>query len=114
MPKAIATANTGNRGPQIINQSADRTMKCYLITEVELRALTRNDTRTAFCFSVAAAAITLGVDALRSANTGTPASLPWAIASGVVAAPFLVFGIVGLFDRQGILKELRKSGQDGK
>lgn len=108
MPKPVKPTGPGTRGPQVYNESADRTMKYYMVAEIELRGLTRSGVLTTLGFSVAGAAITMGIDALRDYNAGSVSAMAWVVAAGIVALPFLILGAVGLVQRHSIMTEIRQ------
>lgn len=102
------------RGPQIVNQSTDRTMKYYSVAEIELRGLRNSSTFMTVCFSIATSAVGLGIDSYKEYHlTGNEGALPWAIALVIIAVPFLAFGIYSAKHRRGIEGDIR-SGSSGK
>ena len=108
MPKPFKPINTGPMGPQVFNESADRTMKYYMVAEIELKGLTRADTITTIGFSTGTSAAWFAIDSLREYQANVPSALPWGLAAGVMALVFLALGIVGLIHRRGIMQEIRQ------
>ena len=107
------SASTVTIGPTIINKYTNRSMKNYLITDTELRGLTRSTTIITVTFAIAASAIGFGFDSVREYQLAgienKDIALNWIWMTAVVAIPFLIFGCIGLWHRHGIIKDVTQS-----
>ena len=105
-------STTNFRGPRVVNEYADRSVKNHLITEIELKGLGRTTTFMTLAFSVAAWAIGFGLDSVReyqlAGEEERSVALNWILVNAVIAVPFLIAGIVNLYHRYTIVRDVRK------
>lgn len=105
--------NESTRGPQIFNQSTDRVMKYYSVSQSELKELIRNSTNMAVSFSICTSVIWFGVDSFREYQlTGNAGALTWVFACVFIAVPFLIAGIRSTIHRIDIERDIRRGSPE--
>jgi hypothetical protein len=108
MADPIGTPGAGTRGPQVYNETADRTMKYFSVAEIELKSITQSSTLTTVGLSVTTWALGFAIESYRDYKSGNVEAWPWVLAAFFVAVPFLIIGIVGIVQGNNIMRDIKQ------
>ena len=104
--------NESHRGPQIINETADRTMIYYLVSRVELKSLRLYSLHMTASFSILGGALGFGLESYREYDiSGNSDALPWVFACVLVGIVGLVFAALSTYNWFNVQRDI-ESGKD--
>ena len=102
------------RGAVLHTETADRIMKSYLVSDVELRSLNQCESHWVSGLSVGSFMLSVGIALVIEWRVNDyEAAIPAMVVSFLVAACFYFWGIQGWLDRRTVLKDIRDSSGRG-